>query len=93
MPHRVRGEEEEEEKGEEVQECSFLPFLRIRPVLSHFRFHFPSHTLFRSVLRDLHLPKENRLFLLTPEIGASKEWETPETGLEHLGKVENHLHS
>jgi len=38
----------------------------------------------RSVLRDLHLPKENRLFLLTPEIGASKEWETPETGLEHL---------
>jgi len=38
----------------------------------------------RSLLRDLHLPKENRLFLLTPDIGTSKEWETPETGLEHL---------
>lgn len=38
----------------------------------------------RALLRDLHLPKENRLFLLTPDIGTSKEWETPETGLEHL---------
>jgi len=38
----------------------------------------------RSVLRDLHLPKENRLFLLTPDIGTSKEWESPETGLDHL---------
>ena len=69
------------------------PILRIRPVLSHFRFHVHPHTLSRSVLRDLHLPKENRLFLLTPEIGASKEWETPETGLEHLGKVGKRLHS
>jgi len=38
----------------------------------------------RAVLRDLHLPKENRLFLLTPDIGTSKEWETPDTALDHL---------
>ena len=40
----------------------------------------------RAVLRDLHLPKENRLFLLTPDIGTSKEWETPDTALDHLGE-------
>lgn len=38
----------------------------------------------RALLRDLHLPKENRLFLLTPDVGTSKEWESPDTGLDHL---------
>lgn len=42
----------------------------------------------RTVLRELHLPKENRLFLLTPEVGPTKDEETEMEHTELLDRLQ-----